>query len=288
MLSKADTLRQVSLFQLMDEAERASLASHVETLTYRKGEHVFMFGDPGDSLYIVCSGELEIYIKDTTGKRIVLEAAHTNDFFGELSLFDGGSRTASVVAVTDVELLIVNQSDLEELFRVHPSSALDFLAAMGKRMRTSANLLRQTASRNVNLEVEQEYLLIYRVADRVTAFSGSIACVVLHCLVFATWIIINIGVVSGIPVFDPYPFGLLTTVVSLEAIVLTVLVLLSQNRQAAKDRIRSDVEYDVNLKAELEISHLHEKIDHLHVQVLARLSTIEQSLQGGSVQKKVS
>jgi len=93
-------------------------------------------------------------------------------------------------------------------------------------------------------------------------------------VIFAVWIFINVVKIPGIPQFDPFPFGFLTLAVSLEAIFLSVFVLLSQNRQAAKDRVRSDIEYDVNLKAELEIAHLHEKLDHLTADVLAKLEKL--------------
>jgi uncharacterized membrane protein len=119
---------------------------------------------------------------------------------------------------------------------------------------------------------------VEKAADWIAAFSGSILFLVIHIVVFAVWILLNVRAVPGAPMFDPFPFGLLTMVVSLEAIILSVFVLLSQSRQAANDRIRSDIEYDVNLKAELEVSHLHEKVDRLIAESAARLARIEQTL----------
>jgi CRP/FNR family cyclic AMP-dependent transcriptional regulator len=119
--------------------------------------------------------------------------------------------------------------------------------------------------------------VVMKIADWISEFSGSLPFLFLHLAVFAIWIGLNIGPIgrSAIGGWDPYPFGLLTMVVSLEAIVLSVFVLLSQNRQVARDRVRNDIEYNVNLKAELEISHLHEKIDDLHENLLARLNRLE-------------
>jgi uncharacterized membrane protein len=152
---------------------------------------------------------------------------------------------------------------------------------MGRRMRVTAGLLRHTASRNVNEEIEDRRTTVQKVTDWVAAFTGSLAFLFIHVVVFAAWIIVNMGGVPGVPMFDPFPFGLLTTAVSLEAIILSVFVLLSQNRQAAKERVRSDIEYEINLKAELEVAHLHEKVDRLTADVLARLGKIEHRVTSG-------
>jgi CRP/FNR family cyclic AMP-dependent transcriptional regulator len=142
-------------------------------------------------------------------------------------------------------------------------------------MRVTAELLRHTASRNVNDVIEDKRTTVQKAADWIAEFSGSIAFLVIHLVLFALWIAMNVGEgLPGIPMFDPFPFGLLTMAVSLEAIILSVFVLLSQNRQAAKERVRGDIEYDVNLKAELEIAHLHEKVDRLTAEVLARLDRL--------------
>jgi uncharacterized membrane protein len=120
--------------------------------------------------------------------------------------------------------------------------------------------------------------VVQKAADWIAEFSGSIPFLLIHVVWFAFWISANAGILPGIPAFDPYPFGLLTMVVSLEAIVLSVFVLLSQNRQAEKEHVRSDVEYDVNLKAELEIAHLHEKVDRLHAELMGRLDQLTRKI----------
>jgi uncharacterized membrane protein len=227
-------------------------------------------------MFVIRTGEVEVFFKDDTGERIVLETSGEGDFFGELSLLDNGPRTASVVVTRDVEALRVDRGDLDHLLRLHPEAALDLLTAMGKRMRVTAELLRHTASRNVNDAIEDKRTTLMKAADWIAEFSGSIPFLLIHVVLFFFWIIMNVGNgVFGIPMFDPFPFGLLTMAVSLEAIILSVFVLLSQNRQVAKDRVRSDIEYDINLKAELEIAHLHEKVDRLTAEILARLGRIE-------------
>jgi len=267
----AELLAEVPLFQLLDDEERSLLAAELDVVTYTVGDVVFSYGDPGDSLYVIRRGEVEVFFKDDTGARIVLEHAGPGDFFGELSLLDNGPRTASVVVTRDLEALRVDRGDLDHLLRLHPEAALELVTAMGKRTRVSAELLRHTASRNVNEAAADNRTQIQKAADWIASASGSIPFLVAHCGLFLAWIVVNVGWVPGIAVFDPYPFGLLTIAVSLEAIILSVFVLLSQNRQVAKDRVRSDIEYEVNLKAELEIGHLHEKLDRLTSEVLARL-----------------
>lgn len=276
MPTDAALLAEVPFFELLDEQERALLAEQLDVVSFSEGQMVFNYGDPGDSLYVIRSGEVEAFFKDDTGGRIVLERSGAGDFFGELSLLDSGSRTASVVVTKDLEALRVDRGDLNHFLQVRPAAAMNLLTAMGRRMRQTTELLRHTASRNVNEETEDKRTVVQKVADWIAEFSGSIPFLGIHILIFFVWIAWN--KVSFLPPFDPSPFGLLTMVVSLEAIILSVFVLLSQNRQAAKDRVRADIEYDVNLKAELEVAHLHEKLDHLNAEVLARLTSIERAL----------
>jgi uncharacterized membrane protein len=150
------------------------------------------------------------------------------------------------------------------------------LAAMGAMTRQANALLRQRVSRNVNQEVEESSSFLNRVADTISAFSGSMAFLLLNAAWFAVWVGLN--TIPGLDHFDPFPFGLLTMIVSLEAIFLSCFVLISQDRQAAKDRVRGNIEYEVNIKAELEVAHLHEKTDRLHEEMLDRFSRVEKLL----------
>jgi len=270
-------LAEVPFFKSLDEQERTDLASRVKECSFAAEQLLFHAGDPGGSMYIIRSGTVEIFIKDPSGERVVLETSQAGDFFGELSLIDGGCRTASAQAMSAVQAIEIDREDLDQLFHLYPQAAMDILAVMGKRMRTTADLLRRTASRNVVKEIEDQRTVIEKAADWIAAFSGSIPFLFIHVAIFAAWILWN-EVPDWLHSFDPYPYGFLTMVVSLEAIILSVFVLLSQNRQSEKDRVRSDVEYEVNLKAELEIMQLHEKVDRLTSDVLLRLANLEKSL----------
>jgi len=180
------------------------------------------------------------------------------------------------LALEDTELLVLDRGDLLLFLRKKPDAALDMLTVMGQRIRQSGELLRGRVTRNVNEEVEDKRTVIEKAADWIAEFSGSIPFLGIHIIIFTAWIVWN--TFPGLLAFDAFPFGLLTMAVSLEAIILSVFVLLSQNRQIAKDRIRSDIEYEVNLKAELEVAHLHEKVDRLHGEVLSRLHNLEKLL----------
>lgn len=277
MATNSELLGKVPFFALLDDQERAALAERLDVTTAPAGTKLFEYGDPGGALYLVCSGEVELFFKNDTGERISLERVGPGGFFGEISLLDGGARTTAAVVVADLEALIVDRGDLDEFLRVRPAAAMDLLEATGRRLRETSKLLRHTASRNPNVETEDTRSHVMRIADWITDFSGSLEFLFLHVGIFFVWIVLNAGPLAALAFggFDPFPFGLLTMVVSLEAIILSVFVLLSQNRQAARDRVRNDIEYDVNLKAELEIGHLHEKVDHLQATLLARLDKLE-------------
>jgi CRP/FNR family cyclic AMP-dependent transcriptional regulator len=203
----------------------------------------------------------------------------SNEIFGELALLDNKPRTATAIALVDTELLELDREDLVLLFQKTPAAALRLLAAMGHMTRKADELLRTRVSRNVNEEVEERLSTFQRIADWISWFSGSMAFLLVNALWFATWIALN-TLPLGIPAFDPYPFGLLTMIVSLEAIFLSCFVLLSQNRQAEKDRVRSDIEYAINIKAELEVAHLHEKTDQIYSEMMDRFLKLEK-LMGG-------
>ena len=143
--------------------------------------------------------------------------------------------------------------------------------------RTADELIRTRVSRNANEEVVVHATPLQRVADGIAWFSGSMSFLFINAAWFAVWIAINTFSL-GIPAFDPYPFGLLTMILSIEAIFLSCFVLISQSRQAEKDRVRSDIEYEVNIKAELEVAHLHEKVDRIHTDILERFVGLEKAL----------
>lgn len=243
MSCNTEELAGVELFELLDTDELNELASVIDEQTLKEGETLFNFGDFGESMYIVKSGDIELFIKDTTGQKIVLKVAKRNDIFGEISMLDNRPRSATAMALTDTELFVLDRDDLLLLFQKKPDSGLNMLAALSSMLREADDLLRTRVSRNVNEEMEEKLSALQRVADWIAWFSGSMYFLLLNAIWFIVWIAIN-TLPLGIDQFDPFPFGLLTMIVSLEAIFLSCFVLISQNRQSEKDHIRSDIEYE--------------------------------------------
>ena len=272
-----EILARLPLFAFLDEAERAALADRLDKTRVAEGEHVFIEGAPGDSLYVVLEGSVDLYVRTTVGERVLLETAGPGDFFGEMSLLDEGPRTASALATAATEMLVLDRESLGEFLHRHPAAALDLLAATTRRLRGNLQLLTGRTSRNTNAEVAEESSAILRAVDWISAVAGSLPFLLLHLVFFAVWMGLNVEPLahSRVGGFDPMPFGLLTMAVSLEAIALSCLLLLSSNRQAAHDRIRNDIEYDINLKAELEIAELHSKLDTMNTELLKRLEALK-------------
>jgi len=264
------------MFEHLNEDDRIALSNVIDELKVQAGHTLFQAGDPGDALFVVREGQIELFIKDTAGQRIVLHTAQPGDMFGELAMLDSGPRTATALALTESDVLVLDRDDLILLFQRKPEAALHMLASLSGLTRKADELLRTRVSRNVNEEMEVHSTLLQRIADWIAWFSGSMPFLMINGGWFIIWVIIN--TFPGLPAFDPYPFGLLTMIVSLEAIFLSCFVLISQNRQAEKDHVRSDIEYEVNIKAELEIAHLHEKTDRIYENMMARFSTLEKQL----------
>lgn len=256
-------LQEVTHLQGLSEAERAALAERMELLPYEPGRNIFEYGDPGHALYIVRSGEVEIYVKNDQGEKIVLEVSKPGDVFGEVSLLDNGSRTAWVTAIDEVEVLRLDREHFEDYVRQYTPAALNLLSVIARRLRKSDELIRRTATRNANDVSDEQTTAVTRVAEWIPSITGSIPSVILHILFFAAWIVVNEILVSQAKAFDPYPFEFMAVIVSLEAIFLTLFVLTSQNRQRARDRIRSDIEFESSINTEMKIAYLHEKIDRL-------------------------
>ena len=277
MPCEAALLSEINFFDSLGEDDRAALAEVIDYQKIAAGETLFHAGEPGDSLFIVRSGEIELYIKDTVGQKIVLNVAAAGDMFGELALLDGGARTATAVALMDSDLLVLDRDDLLLLFQKKPGAALHMLGVMSGMTRKADQLLRTRVSRNVNEEMQEHITPLQKVADWIAWFSGSMPFLFINMGWFIIWIGLNTLPLSFTP-FDPYPFGFLTMIVSLEAIFLSCFVLISQNRQAEKDRVRSDIEYDVNIKAELEVTHLHEKTDRIYEAMLDRFAKLEKAI----------
>jgi CRP/FNR family cyclic AMP-dependent transcriptional regulator len=272
-----ELLTGITMFELLNEDDRIALAGVIDELEVAEGHTLFQAGDPGDSLFIVDSGRLELFIKDTAGQKIVLTTAQPGDMFGELAMLDSSPRTATAVALEESDLLVLDRDDLLLLFQRKPEAALHMMAALSGLTRKADELLRTRVSRNANEEIEIHSTFLQRIADWLAWFSGSMPFLISHTVWFVVWVTLN-TVFLGDRAFDPFPFGLLTMIVSLEAIFLACFVLISQNRQAEKDKVQADIEYEVNIKAELEVAHLHEKTDRIYENMMAHFDRVEKNM----------
>jgi uncharacterized membrane protein len=211
----------------------------------------------------VRSGEVEIYVKNDQGEKIVLETSKAGDIFGEISLLDDGPRTAWVTAISDVEVLRLDRQHFEEYVRQYTPAALNLLSVAARRLRKSDEVIRRTVTRNANDVAAEQDTVLTRMLDAVPSSMGTIRSLGMHALFIAAWILANVSVIRSLRIFDPFPFFTLCTVISVEAIFLTLFVLTSQNRQRAREQIRSDIEFETSMNTELKIVYLHEKIDKL-------------------------
>jgi len=273
MATGIEMLREARMFSLLDDEELNTLSALLESRRFSKGETIFHRGDVGDCLYIIRQGVVEVFVETTEGEKIVFAENTAGDVFGEISLLDGGPRTATAVAIEDTEALTCDRENLLEFVTKHPSAALDVMTAMGRNLRTTDELLRSQVSRNLNAEEEEHLTVGQRIADRVATFGGSWPFIILFGLFMSFWMATNAYLARG--AFDPFPFILLNLALSALAALQAPVIMMSQNRQAAKDRLRADLDYEVNLKAELEVAHLHNKVDRIYETMVERLAKLE-------------
>ena len=279
MPTETALLSDISFFQLLDDDERAVLAKQIDQRHYAAGATIFRDGEPGGAMYVIRSGQVETWLYDEDKHRVVLATFEDGDFFGELSLLDEQPRSATATTLVETDVLVIDRQDLRLLFGQKPDAALDVLSVLGKRIRQTDQLIRSRAARNANEVFEEQLTLGDRLADWMTATVGNMKFVYLSAIWFGVWIVLNVGLIRDVTPFDPFPFGLLTMIVSLEAIFLSLFVLISQNRTDAKDRVRSELDYRVNLKAETEIGQLHEKVDAMREDLFREIAMIARHIQ---------
>ncbi len=265
---------EVPIFGLLDDEEREALSQMMNSRDFKKGETVFHYGDPGGEIFILRTGRVELFVENTDGEKIVLSENEQGDVIGELSFLDGGPRTATAVASEDTQMLVLDRVRLLDFIDKHPHAAMDVLTVIGRRLRATDELLRTQVSRNPNVEEEERLTIGQRIADKVASFGGSWTFIILFAVVLAVWVILNSSALLSNH-FDPYPYILLNLFLSMIAAIQAPVIMMSQNRQASKDRLKSDLDYEVNLKAELEVAHLHRKVDHIYERLEDHFAKLE-------------
>ena len=255
-----DNLRQVPLFESLDDDAAKQLCDLLETLDCEKQKVLFRAGEAGDAMYIIERGKVRISVDATDGRELTLTELGRGDFFGEMALFDGQPRSANATASEESRLAVLSrQHFLSFIVRGNPNVALEMMTALANRLRHTDELLRHTATRNVNVEEAARLTFADRAADIIAEFGGSWKFILSGVVFLNAWVLLNTWLLMD-KGFDPYPFLFLCVVLNMLQAVQAPIIMMSQNRQAHKDRLRSDLDYQLNLKNELALQEILERL----------------------------
>lgn len=257
-----DTIRTVPLFASLDRSAAMQLCNFLSVHDYKRAAAIFRAGDPGDAMYLIDQGKVGISITDADGHTVTLAELGAGDFFGEMAMLDGHGRSADATALEDACLAKLTRQDLLSFLQSDPRVAIEMLTALTRRLRRTDDLLRHRVARNVN-EIEAARMTFAdRAADLVAEFGGSWKFIIAGIVFLDVWILVNIWLFAN-KGFDPYPFLFLTLVLNLVQALQAPIIMMSQNRQAEKDRLRSDLDYQLNLKNEILLSDIIQRLDAL-------------------------
>ena len=262
---EAQHLSQIPMFRQLDNVELENLAEGVDQVTYKAGETVFHEHDHGDALYVVESGSIRIWVRDEDTQEITLSELKPGEFFGELSVFDGGERSANATATVDTVLHRLSREDFQKFLVTYPDAAVDVIREIGARMRQTNALVSQRVTRNINREMDEKMTFGQRIADKVASFGGSWAFIGLYSGALLIWMTVNSLILSRMgkgpdgAQWDPYPYILLNLMLSMTAALQAPIIMMSQNRAGEKDRLAAEQDFKVNLKSELMLEELIRK-----------------------------
>jgi CRP/FNR family cyclic AMP-dependent transcriptional regulator len=257
-----DTLRQVPLFESLDNETADELCRLLESLDRKTGTVLFRAGDEGDAMYVIERGKVRICVRTTQGQELTLTELGRGDFFGEMALLDGQRRSADAVVAEDARLAVLSREHFLSFVRSSPNVALELLTALANRLRHTDEMLRHSATRNLNVEEAAQLTLADRAADLIASFGGSWKFILSAVLFFNVWVVINSLLLTNHG-FDAYPYLLLSTIINMLTVLQAPVILMSQNRQAHKDRLRAEIDYQINLKNELALNEIIERLKSL-------------------------
>jgi len=260
----AAVLRSVPLFSSLDSKATAELGKYLTIHDYPQSATIFRTGDPGDAMYLIDVGKVQISITDADGALVTLAELGSGDFFGEMAMLDGQGRSANAIATENARLAKLTRDDFLSFMRSDPRVTLELLTALTARLRRTDDLLRHRVSRNVNQEEEARLTTADRAADVVAEFGGSWKFIIATMVFLNLWVLANIIIgMVGRPGFDPYPYTFLLVLLNLIQTLQAPIIMMSQNRQSHKDRLRANLDYQVNLKNELLLSDIIRRLDEL-------------------------
>src|SRR5438270_4885483 len=258
-----DVLAAIPIFAKLSEEDRAALAALLKEREFPAHQPVFWLGERGDDFYVVERGKVAVSAPDESGKEVILATLGPGHFFGEISLLDGGPRTATVRALTDTTLLALERSDFLQFLEHNPKAAIHMLGILGMRQRDTLEKMR--GIRNANEAIEENRTRWAVIAERIANVTATQWFLLANIAFSGGWVLINLVSERWFHMkpFDEAPFGLLGFIITVEALFISLFVLISQSQQGVRDRIRADLDYQVNLKAHQEVMQLHQKVDRL-------------------------
>ena len=264
-----EALRSVPLFASLDDEAARELRNLLSDKNVPQNTRLFRQGDKGNAMYLIESGRVRISIRDDDDHELTLAELAQGDFFGEMSIIDGRQRSADANVIEDAQLAILSRDAFLSFVRNNPDVALEMLSALTDRLRRTDELLRSRVSRNANDEEKARLTLSDRAADLIAEFGGSWKFIGVSIALIIFWIIFNsVILIRG---FDPAPYQMLNLVLAVIAGMQAPIIMMSQNRQGEKDRLRADLDYQVNLKNELSLAEVLRRLDVLESERLPKL-----------------
>ena len=254
-----DTLRQVPLFESLDNEAAEELCELMETRDCEAHKILFRAGDVGDAMYVIEQGKVRISVLTADGRELTLTELGQGEFFGEMALLDGQPRSANATTVAESRLAVLSREHFVSFMRSSPDVALEMLTALANRLRHTDELLRHSATRNVNVEEAATLTFADRAADIIASFGGSWKFIISAVISLNAWVLLNTWLLMDRG-FDPYPYLFLCVVLNMLQALQAPIIMMSQNRQAHKDRIRSDLDYQLNLKNELALQEILDRL----------------------------
>ncbi len=274
----ANVLRNVPLFSLLDEEEAGVLAGQVELRKFAARQRIYKIGDPGGRAYIMVSGRVRVTTVDEDQQEVMVNEAGAGDFFGFASMIDQSEHQTSATAEDETGCIEVDRNDIAALLQQKPHAGMDLLTVLGRHIHASQHLVRLRAMRNANELIEKEATFGEHVADAVAQFGGSWSFIIVFGVVLLGYTGVNI--LLGHSAWDPYPFILLNLFLSMLAAIQAPVIMMSQNRQDTKDRLRGELDFDVNRRAESEIQGLSRKLNSLGDKIVDLEELLRDSIAG--------
>src|SRR5215831_1142370 len=247
MACNPEVLKNVPLFELLDDDELAVLAGQVEIKVFAPRERIYKVGDPAPQAYVLISGKVRVSTTDEDQQEVVVDEPTARDFFGFASMLEQTPHQTNAHALEESVCLEISRHDIQTLLERKPHAGMDLLTTLGRHLHAAQNLVRTRASRNPNEVIEEKTTMGERIADSVARFGGSWMFIILFAVLLTVYTAINVALDKK--AWDPYPFILLNLFLSMLAAVQAPVIMMSQNRQDAKDRLRGELDFDVNRRA---------------------------------------